>query len=80
MKKKLIIVFAVITVILLLIPVKKVYEDNGTADLTGRRLLEDINRRLPVFREKGGGRYPENEMLERTVQEAKGEKVNTHRR
>ena len=32
--------------------------------------MEDINRRLPVFREKGGGRYPENEMLERAVQEA----------
>ena len=30
MKKKLIIVFAVMAVILLLIPVKKVYEDGGT--------------------------------------------------
>lgn len=54
--------------------------NNGTADLTGRRLLEDTNRRIRAFRENGGGRYPENEMLERTVQEAKGEKVNTHRR
>ena len=54
--------------------------NNGTADLTGRHLLEDTNRRIRAFRENGGGRYPENEMLERTVQEAKGEKVNTHRR
>ncbi len=36
----------------------------------GRRLLEDTNRRLRAFREKGGGRYPKNEMLERAVQEA----------
>ena len=34
MKKKLIIVFAVIAVILLLIPVKKVYEDGGTRTYT----------------------------------------------
>nr|WP_304429578.1 hypothetical protein [uncultured Acetatifactor sp.] len=34
MKKKLIIVFAVIAVILLLIPVKKVYEDGGTQTYT----------------------------------------------
>ena len=32
--------------------------------------MEDTNRRLRAFREKGGGRYPENEMLERAVQEA----------
>ena len=34
LKKKLIIVFAVIAVILLLIPVKKVYEDGGTQTYT----------------------------------------------
>ena len=44
--------------------------NNGKADFMGRRLLEDTNRRLRAFREKGGGRYPENEMLERAVQEA----------
>lgn len=34
MKKKLIIVFAVIAVVLLLIPIKKVYEDGGTQTYT----------------------------------------------
>ena len=34
MKKKLIIVFAVIAVVLLLIPVRKVYEDGGTQTYT----------------------------------------------
>ena len=38
--------------------------NNGKADFMGRRLLEDTNRRLRAFREKGGGRYPEDEMLE----------------
>jgi hypothetical protein len=33
-KKKLIIVFAVITAVLLLIPVRKVYEDGGTQTYT----------------------------------------------
>ena len=42
--------------------------NSGKADFMGRRLLEDTNRRLRAFREKGGGRYPENEMLERAVQ------------
>lgn len=34
-------------------------DKNGKADLTGRRLLGDTNRRLRVFR-RGGGRHPEN--------------------
>ena len=50
---------------------KKIQRINsGKEDFMGRRLLEDTNRRLRAFQEKGGGRYPENEMLERAVQEA----------
>lgn len=44
--------------------------NNGKADFMGRRLLEDTNRRLRAFREEGGGRYPENEMLEQAVRQA----------
>ena len=36
--------------------------NNGKADFMGRRLLEDTNRRLRAFWEKGGDGYPENEM------------------
>ena len=44
--------------------------NNGRA-LRGRRLLGDSDRRLGVFREKGGVGYPENEMPEQAVQEAR---------
>ena len=47
MKKKLIIVFAVIAVALLLIPVRKVYEDGGTQTYTS--LTEYSNASEPPF-------------------------------